>query len=140
MVNEWPTVENASPTTIKLSGSSYLRGAKAVHYSSNASKESFLFRTMDVDQYDGVFSYKRSEPTDHREKTEVKRCMYVVRALMVYSLGDSPGWGRQERLDLSRRHCTRTCVSGRVPPPPSLENKTRCIFFFKPVVRGHRRG
>jgi hypothetical protein len=56
---------------------------------------------LDEDEYQGLFSYKRFEETDHGDETEVKRGSYVSSAIMAYTLGDSSRWSGQTHLDLS---------------------------------------
>jgi hypothetical protein len=56
---------------------------------------------LDEDEYQGFFSYKRFEETDHGDETEVKRGSYVSNAIMAYTFGDSARWSGQTHLDLS---------------------------------------
>ena len=56
---------------------------------------------LDEDEYQGYFSYKRFEDSDHGDETETKRGGYVASALMAYNVGESPRWGSQNHLDLS---------------------------------------
>ncbi|KAL3909410.1 MAG: hypothetical protein SGILL_008098, partial [Bacillariaceae sp.] len=77
-------------------------------YSNNGETESLLFIAVsyyfDEDEYEGFFSYKRFENSDHGDETETQRGWYVANAIMVYHYGESPRWGRQEHLDLSGDH------------------------------------
>jgi hypothetical protein len=99
--------------------------------SNNAVEEILLVPVsyyMDEDEYDGLFSYRRFEHTDHGDETEVKRGMYVASALMVYSLGESPRWGRQEHLDLSTDY-TAPENATLMQDFPLLDDKTRMGAF-----------
>jgi hypothetical protein len=90
-------------------------------YNNNGETEHLLFLAvtyyLDEDEYEGFFSYKRFEETDHGDETEVKRGMYVANAIMVYQFGETPRWGRQEHLDLSGDHSApvNTTLVGSIP-------------------------
>lgn len=90
-------------------------------YSNNGEIETLLFVAVsyyfDEDEYEGFFSYKRFENTDHGDETETQRGMYVANAIMIYHFGDSPRWGRQEHMDLSGDHSApiNTTLVGSIP-------------------------
>jgi len=77
-------------------------------YSNDGETENLLFLSVsyyfDEDEYEGFFSYKRFENTDHGDESETQRGMYTANAIMIFHLGDNPRWGRQEHLDLSGDH------------------------------------
>jgi hypothetical protein len=56
---------------------------------------------FDEDEYDGFFSYKRFDESDHGDETEVQRGTFLGSAIMAYVLGDSARWSGQNHLDLS---------------------------------------
>jgi hypothetical protein len=74
-------------------------------YGNTNEKDDILFVAVsyffDEDEYEGHFSYKRFNATDHGDETEVKRGSYVASALMAYILGDAGRWSGQNHLDLS---------------------------------------
>ncbi|KAG7355106.1 FG-GAP repeat-containing protein [Nitzschia inconspicua] len=90
-------------------------------YSNIGELETLLFVAVsyyfDEDEYEGFFSYKRFENTDHGDETETQRGMYVANAIMIYQYGSSPRWGRQEHLDLSGDHSApiNTTLVGGIP-------------------------
>jgi hypothetical protein len=59
--------------------------------------ENLLFLAVsyyfDEDEYEGFFSYKRFENSDHGDETETKRGMYTANAIMVFHFGSAPRWG-----------------------------------------------
>lgn len=66
-------------------------------YSNNGETENLLFVGVsyyfDEDEYDGFFSYKRFENSDHGDETETERGMYIANAIMIFHLGENPRWG-----------------------------------------------
>jgi hypothetical protein len=74
-------------------------------YSQDNEMENILFVPVtyyfDEDEYEGFFSYKRFEDTDHGDENEVKRGTYVASAIMSYLIGETPRWTGQTHLDLS---------------------------------------
>ncbi len=71
-------------------------------YTTNGETENLLFLAVsyyyDEDEYEGFFSYKRFENTDHGDETEAKRGLYTANAIMVFHFGQSPRWGEFHRV------------------------------------------
>jgi len=101
-------------------------------YTTNGETENLLFVAVsyyyDEDEYEGFFSYKRFENSDHGDETETKRGLYTANAIMVFHFGQSPRWGRQEHLDLSADHSApvNMTVVGSVP---MLEDNSKLGAF-----------